>query len=137
MLTLQVITPVSSRLAALEPCIQPMVGIHWQQTTSTSYVSGIANYVSNRLFKLSKHRHILEINGRGLSCVSGPTVLVYFLICHAQLSRQSLPLQTTRPAPPPASFQTASERSKFAKEEELSEFAKGLVPENTNKVGSE
>ena len=65
-------------------------------------------------------------------CVSGPTVLMCFLICHAQLSRPSLTLQTTRTAPPPAS-KLHPNTSKFAKEEKLSEFAEGLVAENTNK----
>ena len=41
-----------------------------------------------------------------------------FIICHAQLSRPSLPLQTSRPAPPPAS--KLSKRFKFAKEEKFS-----------------
>ena len=37
---------------------------------------------------------------------------------------------STSPTP---SVQTASKRFKFAEEEELSQFAKGLVPDNTNK----
>ena len=64
-----------------------------------------------------------------LGCVNGPTVLVRFLICHALLIRPSEPRLTTQPA----RVQPDSKRFKFAKEEELLEFAKGLVPENTSK----
>ena len=42
------------------------------------------------------------------------------------------PISTTSTSPTP-SVQTASKRFKFAEEEELSQFAKGLVPDNTNK----
>ena len=45
-------------------------------------------------------------------------VCVRFTIYHAQLSRPSLPLQTSSPSPPPAS--KLSKRFKFAKEEKLS-----------------
>jgi hypothetical protein len=49
------------------------------------------------------------------------------------LPRPSSPPISTAATSPTSSFQTTSKRFKFAKEEELSEFAKGLVPENTSK----